>query len=276
MSSYAKGKHAYGFCDRTGFRYPLRDLVKQIEDGRWNGLLVGRDVVDQDQPQLKLGDVNASDPQALRNPRPDNSLDEGRALFAFDPVGGGDTALGSRTVGLDMSGHVGRVSVEIGASDNVTIYPTGLAGTGSVNDVTVALQDAFAYPTGVAGQAAGGAVTASVNVTTYAITVSAPYGSGNKYYQDGTLPGSGGVNISEGQTYRFDQSDSSNSGHPLRFSTTSDGSHGGGSEYTTGVTTSGTPGSAGAYTQITVASGAPTLYTYCTNHSGMGYKVNTV
>lgn len=87
MSSYAKGSKAFGFCDRTGFRYPLRDLVRQIEDGRWNGLLVGRDVVDQDQPQLKLGDVNASDPQALRFPRPDDSLTESRALSAFDPVG---------------------------------------------------------------------------------------------------------------------------------------------------------------------------------------------
>jgi hypothetical protein len=113
MSSFAKGKHAYGFCDRTGFRYPIRDLVRQIEDGRWNGLMVGRDVVDQDQPQLKLGDVNASDPQALRNPRPDDSLSESRSLSAFDPVGGGNTALGSRTVGLDMSGAVGRVTVEI-------------------------------------------------------------------------------------------------------------------------------------------------------------------
>jgi len=61
----------------------------------------------------------------------------------------------------------------------------------------------------------------------------------------------------------------------LRFSTTSDGTHGGGSEYTTGVTTSGTPGNAGAYTQIIVASGAPTLYYYCTNHSGMGGQANT-
>ena len=112
MSSYAKGSKAFGFCDRTGFRYPLRDLVRQIEDGRWNGLLVGRDVVDQDQPQLKLGDVNANDPQALRFPRPDSSIDESRALFAFDPVGGGNTALGSRTVGLDMAGAVGRVTVE--------------------------------------------------------------------------------------------------------------------------------------------------------------------
>ena len=83
------------------------------------------------------------------------------------------------------------------------------------------------------------------------------------------------VNLLEGSTYRFDQSDSSNSGHPLRFSTTSDGTHNSGVAYTTGVVTNGTPGSLGAYTEITVASGAPTLYYYCTNHSGMGGQANT-
>ena len=77
-------------------------------------------------------------------------------------------------------------------------------------------------------------------------------------------------------TYTFDQSDSSNTGHPLRFSTTSDGTHSSGSEYTSGVTTNGTPGSAGAYTRITVAVGTPTLYYYCTNHSGMGGTINIV
>ena len=61
----------------------------------------------------------------------------------------------------------------------------------------------------------------------------------------------------------------------MRFSETSNGSHGGGSEYTTGVTTSGTPGNAGAFTQITVSASAPTLYYYCTQHSGMGGQVNT-
>ena len=98
--------------------------------------------------------------------------------------------------------------------------------------------------------------------------------SGNKYFIDGVQQAT--VNLAEGFTYKFDQSDSSNSNHPLRFSTTSDGTHNSGSEYTTGVTTSGTPGSSGAYTQITVAASAPTLYYYCTNHSGMGGQANTV
>mgnify|MGYP003647133267 FL=1 len=108
---------------------------------------------------------------------------------------------------------------------------------------------------------------------TFAVTVANP-GAGNRYYIDAVLQAT--VNLTEGFTYIFDQSDSSNSGHPLRFSTTSNGSHGGGSEYTTGVTTSGTPGSGGAYTQIVVAADAPTLYYYCTAHSNMGGQANTV
>ena len=108
---------------------------------------------------------------------------------------------------------------------------------------------------------------------TFTVTVVST-GSGNKYFIDGVQQAT--INIAENGTYKFDQSDSSNSSHPLRFSTTSDGTHGGGSQYTTGVTTYGTPGSDGAYTQITVAESAPTLYYYCTNHSGMGGQANTV
>ena len=106
-------------------------------------------------------------------------------------------------------------------------------------------------------------------------TVKVVNDSGNKYRFDDFGTSAVTLELEEGSTYVFDQSDSSNSGHPLRFSTTSDGTHGGGSEYTAGVTTTGTPGSAGAKTTIVVASGAPTLYYYCSAHSGMGGQADT-
>jgi len=104
---------------------------------------------------------------------------------------------------------------------------------------------------------------------TYAVTVVSD--SGNKYRFDGYGTSAVTLDLAEGGTYVFDWSDSSAQSHPVRFSTTSDGTHGGGSEYTTGVVKDDS-----AYkTTITVAASAPTLYYYCQNHSGMGGQVNT-
>ena len=106
----------------------------------------------------------------------------------------------------------------------------------------------------------------------FSVKVSSNAGSGNKYYVDGSL--SMPTTLHSGFTYVFDQTDTSNGSHPLRFSTTPDGTHGGGSEYTSNVSVSGSPGSTGS-TTITITDSTPsTLYIYCTAHSGMGMAVS--
>ena len=84
MSTYAKGSKAFGFCDRTGLRYPLKDLVYEIENGVRNGLRVGKDVVDPDHPQNHLDKANTNDPQSLDDPRPDTTIE---SLYGWNPAG---------------------------------------------------------------------------------------------------------------------------------------------------------------------------------------------
>lgn len=106
-------KKAFGFCDRTGKRYPLHQLVEQYENLKPTGLSVGFDQVDIDHEQLQLGNVDANDPQTLPDPRPEGSLDESRILTAWNPVGGGVTEFGSRTLGLDIVCTGGNVTIEV-------------------------------------------------------------------------------------------------------------------------------------------------------------------
>ena len=113
-----------------------------------------------------------------------------------------------------------------------------------------------------------GTVTASIATKLSIITDVAVTVAGGKFLLDGLSQAT--LHLQPGRTYKFDQSNSSNSSHPLRFSTTSDGTHNSGSQYTTNVTTVGTAGSSGAYVQIVVNHATPGLYYYCGNHSGMG------
>ena len=84
-------------------------------------------------------------------------------------------------------------------------------------------------------------------------------GSGNVYVVDGVQKKS--LTLQVGTTYTFTHSTS----HPFRFSTTSDGTHANGSEYSTGVTKS-----SGSTIIVIDASTPTTLYYYCDIHSGMG------
>lgn len=80
---YATGKKAWGISDRSGVRYRLRDMRKE-----WTGALVGPDEYDPKHPQLYPPKV-APDPQALKNPRPEQDLPEQRNVqWSWNPVGG--------------------------------------------------------------------------------------------------------------------------------------------------------------------------------------------
>ena len=117
---------------------------------------------------------------------------------------------------------------------------------------------------------------------TYKVTVAAgtnQYGTGNKFYINGEV--SPVLYLQEGNTYIFDQSDTSNAtggSQVLSFSTNPNNSPV--AAYTTGVTSTGTPGNAGANTTIVVApvrtTGAPLLFYYSTVTAGMGNTAQTI
>ena len=101
-------------------------------------------------------------------------------------------------------------------------------------------------------------------------------GSSSAYFLDGLESPAlrlSGTDSSYKYYYRFDTSDSSNSGHPLRFYLEADKT----TAYTTGVTTNGSGGSSGDYVQIAVDSETPNiLYYQCSSHSLMGNHVTSI
>ena len=75
MARYASGKNAWGYSDRSGFRYRLNEMVKE-----WNGLKVGPDEYEAKHPQLSPNKVGP-DPQALHDPRPDQRTESSVAII---------------------------------------------------------------------------------------------------------------------------------------------------------------------------------------------------
>ena len=165
----------------------------------------------------------------------DNSL-------RLETIGAGVTVTG----GLYVSG-ISTFQDDIEVTGNIEKYDT-LVGSGSTTvvefAVTVAAKSDHRYTGGVNGASTFG------------------------YYLDGIE--SPFLTLTPGRTYKFDQSDSSNNSHPLRFYLEADKT----TQYTTNVTTNGTAGLSGAYTQILVTDETPIVLHYqCSAHPYMGNAV---
>ena len=154
------------------------------------------------------------------------------------------------------------------------------AGTGEFNDLLtvgslessgISTAETFSGFTNL--QAINSGVTKTFKVTVAAKTVNHKYyntGSSQAYLIDNVE--SPTLTLVPGTTYRFDQSDNTNNGHPLLFYLTGAKDH----QYSTNVIQNGSPGNAGAYTEITIEDDTPTVLHYqCASHSYMGSAIIT-
>ena len=209
-----------------------------------------------------------------------SGADSNSAVLAYD-AGFIDVYLnGVKLANADYTATSGTsVVLASGASVNdilmVVAYGTFQLANVSINDLTDT-------PAAIGSPGHALIVNSGGTALTYAPASSAEVYGFQQYFSPSTInitvTDSGGVflingvaqhtlNLYEGNTYVFSYPAS----HPFALSTTSNGSHGGGSEYTTGVTRD-----TGANTlTYVVPSSAPQLYYYCTAHTNMGGTANT-
>lgn len=99
---FASGKHAIAECDICGQRYKLRQLKRLTIKTKNTNVLACPECWNPDHPQLQLGMYPVDDPQALRNPRPDNSYyQSGLNINDYPSEGSRVIQWGWRPVGLN-------------------------------------------------------------------------------------------------------------------------------------------------------------------------------
>ena len=122
---FASGKNSIAECDRCGQRYKLKQLKKEIIKLKEYNLLVCPECWDPDQPQLQLGMFPVDDPQAVRNPRHDQTyVTSGTNAGGFPSGGSRDIQWGWAPIGGS-------------SSFDAVLTQNYLVGTTSVGTVTV-------------------------------------------------------------------------------------------------------------------------------------------
>ena len=224
----------------------------------------------------------------------DGTIDLVVATLNQDTTGNAATATAletARTIGGTSFDGTANIAVNLAATATAlasarTIHGVSFDGTANI-DLSEVVQDTAGAmfssntETNITATYQDSDGTVDLAVEQQLNNTSAPYyhkivvtvvsSGGNKYALDGGTQAV--AKLTPNVVYRFDQSDSSNSSHPLRLGTAANGS-----EITAGYTIYnkvGTPGSAGAYTEVALEQDAPgQLYYWCSAHSGMGASVS--
>ena len=130
---FSSAKNSIAECDRCGFRYKLKELKKLTIKTKQVTIKVCPTCWEPDQPQLQLGMYPVQDPQAVREPRRDNSyLQAGyTGLQLTLNTDFGDPSGGSRIF------QWGWAPVGGSRSNDVGLTPNALTSRGVVGSVTI-------------------------------------------------------------------------------------------------------------------------------------------
>jgi hypothetical protein len=132
---FSSAKNSIAECDRCGFRYKLKELKKLTIKTKQVSIKVCKTCWEPDQPQLQLGMYPVQDPQAVREPRPDNSYVQAgyTGLQLTLNTDFGDPSGGSRIYQWGWN--------PIGGSraDDTGLTPNDLIGVGQVGSLTVVI-----------------------------------------------------------------------------------------------------------------------------------------
>jgi hypothetical protein len=123
---FANGAKAWGVCDRCGFRFDLKKLKNEVVKTKQTQIRSCPACWSPDHPQLQLGMYEISDPQAIRDPRPDTNTWYSSGVTATGSFGGG-----SRVI------EWGWAPIGGSSSFDAPLTPNSLVGQGYVGTVTV-------------------------------------------------------------------------------------------------------------------------------------------
>lgn len=124
---FANGARAWGVCDVCGFRFDLKRLKNLVVKTKRTEIRACPQCWSMDHPQLQLGMYPVSDPQAIRDPRPDTNTWYQSGVLADGSIG-----TGSRVIEWGWNPVGGSKGFDAPLTPN-TLVAVGQVGTVTVN-----------------------------------------------------------------------------------------------------------------------------------------------